>query len=167
VGTPDDVQIWRAADVDTQHEQSLRDLVTLLQREIADRVERERVHELEIASQRRELAVRFDYEATLEERLREHDERIEQQDEAVALTADRRRLAAELAAESQRADAAGHERDLVVAELAAERRRASYRAVQRVVAWLQRHRIVSAAVRLTARVVTTRSNVPETPRPRA
>jgi hypothetical protein len=155
------VGIWQPAGA--QSEAELRDAVALLQTELAERLEREHVHEVEIGYQRRELALRFEYQASLEERLRECGEQIRQQDEAGLISADRRRLAGELADAQQEATVAWAARDQVQAQLDAERCRVSHRTVQRAVAWLQRHRVVRAAVKGAVRVVTTRSNVSGTP----
>jgi chromosome segregation ATPase len=153
VGASDEVRILKPVTATTRREHELCELVARLEAKLADFAEREQVHELEIAAQRRELAVRFEYEAALEERLRECREQIERlaENEQGRVTAERRRLAGELADEQQRAEHARVERDRVQAELDAERRRVSYRAAQGVLGWLQEHRVAHGVARELAR----------------
>jgi hypothetical protein len=150
----------------------LRERVGELEAELSERIERERIRELELSSQRHELEVRFAYNATLEQRVLEHQRQIEwlqghleseehrfaaehqQLTEEIERSAEALAVERERVAEHQRAvDWFQRERDLARAELDAERQRVSYRAVQRVTSWARRHRILSALFRRAARVV--------------
>jgi hypothetical protein len=150
----------------------LRERVGELQAELSERIERERIRELELASQRHELEIRFAYNATLEQRVLEHQQQIawlqsHLEHEAQRFAGEHQRLTDEIergaealavererVAEHQRAvDWFQRERDLAREELAAERRRVSYRAVQRVANWVRKHRVLSAVLRRAARVV--------------
>jgi hypothetical protein len=130
----------------------LRELADSLQSQQNELVERERIHELEIVAQRRELEVRFAFEATLEERLLDYQREIERLHAQVEMEV-QRRFAAELLAESARVAQAQRERDDVRRELDAERRRISYRAVQRAVVPITKGRAVFAKLRRTGRVM--------------
>ena len=134
----------------TRREYELRELVDELQAQLA---ERERIHELEIVAQRRQLEVRFAFESTLEKRLLEYQHRLEQSYEEVDV---QRRIAAELAAEREQVAEAVREREEVVRVLDAERRRISYRAMQSVVVQVKKRRIVFGVVRRAARVIEAR-----------
>jgi hypothetical protein len=128
----------------------LRELVDELQARLADR---ERIHELELVAQRRELEVRFAFEATLEQQLRDYQQQVEQ---AHAETDAHRRVAAEVPAERENAAKAVREREEVARVLEAERRRISYRAMQSVVAQVKKRRLLFAASRKAARVIEAR-----------
>ena len=156
----------------TRRDWELRERVGEMQAELAERIERERIRELELASQRHELEIRFAYNATLEQRVLEHQQQIawlhgHLEHESQRFAAELQRLAEEIeraaealavererVAEHQRAvDWFQRERDLVRSELEAERRRMSYRAVQRVATWVRKHRVLSGLLRRSARVV--------------
>ena len=156
----------------TRRDWELRERVGELQAELSERIERERIRELELASQRHELEIRFAYNATLEQRVLEHQQQIawlqsHLEHEAQRFAGEHQRLVEEIersaealafererVAEHQRAvDWFQHERDYVREELAAERRRVSYRVVQRAANWLRKHRVLSAVLRRAARVV--------------
>ena len=156
----------------TRRDWELRERVGELQAELSERIERERIRELELASQRHELEIRFAYNATLEQRVLEHQQQIawlqghleseerrfgsehQRLAEEIERGAEALRLERERVAEHQRAvDWFQRERDSARAELDAERQRVSYRVVQRGTAWLRRHRILSAVLRRAARVV--------------
>jgi hypothetical protein len=121
----------------------LHELVDQLQTQRDALVHRERIHELEIVAQRRELELRFVFEATLEERLRECQQQIEVLHTRTE-TDMQRRFAIELAAERDRTAEAQRERDEIRRELGAERQRISYRTVQRVVVPVTRGRVFFA-----------------------
>jgi chromosome segregation ATPase len=165
-----------------RREWELRERVAELESEVAERIERERIRELELGSQRRELEVRFAYNAALEQRVLEHQQQIEwlhgqferqhqgnvaeqqrvaEENQRVVdqLTAERERLGEALTlerervAEHQRAvEWFQHERDEVRRELDAERRRLSYRLVQRATTWVNRHRFLKGVLRRFARL---------------
>jgi hypothetical protein len=142
----------------------LRERVAELETELDQRIERDRIRELELASQRRELEVRFAYNAALEQRVLEHKQELDwmhQQFAAQAqgIASEQERAAGEIAAERERvsaeherAERLERERDAVLWELAAERGRVSYQLVQRVAARARKHRVVYVTLRRTARV---------------
>jgi hypothetical protein len=130
----------------------LQGLVDELQAQRDLRIQRERIHELEIAAQRRELDVRFAFEATLEQRLLEYQRQIESLHAHVDIEV-QRRFAAELCAEREHVAEARRQRDDIVRELDAERRRISYRTVQRVVIPVTKGRAFFAMLRRTARAI--------------
>ena len=155
----------------SRREWELRERVDELESELAERLERERIRELELVSQRHELEVRFAYNAMLEERVVDHANQVHllhghinaaaehYAAERQRVDADFHALAAELAAERehvaevQRAlEEAQRERDEARVELAAERQRLSYRAVQGLANRIRRHRYLSAILRRTARL---------------
>lgn len=155
----------------SRREWELRERVEELQIELAERLERERIRELELLSQRHELEVRFAYNAMLEERVVDHANQIgllhghinaaaeHYAAERERVDAEFHALATELAAErehlaeAQRArEEMERERDAIRSELAAERQRLSYRAVQRLASRVGKHRYLSALLRRTARV---------------
>ena len=157
----------------TRREWELGERVAELETELSERIERERIRELELASQRHELEVRFAYNAMLEERVLDHQQQIEFlhrhiDAESQRFNDERQRGAAELTAEREHVAAAQREvaeirlemeaversRDDVQRELDAERRRFSYRVVQRVATRLKKHRLLSAVLRRASRVVT-------------
>src|SRR5579859_6214788 len=59
-----------------RREWDLRERVEELESELKERVERDRIRELELVSQRHELEVRFAYNAMLEERVLDHANQI-------------------------------------------------------------------------------------------
>jgi hypothetical protein len=130
----------------------LHELVGKLQAQRDAFVQRERVYELEIVSQRRELEVRFAFEVTLEERLLEYRQQIESLRAEVEIEVERR-FAAQLATERERVSEAQRERDEIRRELEAERRRISYRTVQRVVVEMTKGRAFLATLRRNARTI--------------
>ena len=147
-----------------RREWDLRERVAELEAELDKRVERDRIRELELASLRRELEVRFAYNAALEQRVLEHKQELDWMHQQFALqaqgfAAEQERAAAELAAarerveeQQRRAEALQHEVDGVRAELEAERGRVSYRLVQRITTRVRKHRVVFVTLRRTARV---------------
>jgi hypothetical protein len=130
----------------------LQGLVDELQAQRDLRSQSERIHELEIASQRRELDVRFAFEATLEQRLLECQQQIESLHAHVDIEV-QRRFAAQLSVEREHVLEAQRERDDVRRELDAERQRISYRTAQRVVIPVTKGRAFFAMLRRTARVI--------------
>lgn len=148
-----------------RREWELRERVAELESDLAERIERERIRELELVSQRSELNVRFAYNAALEQRVLEHQRQVEWLHDQFALqaqgfAAEHQRIADECAAERERAaelrrtiEAVQRERDEVRAEFDAERRRVSYQAVQRLITRARKHRVVFAMLRRTARVI--------------
>jgi colicin import membrane protein len=148
-----------------RREWELRERVAELQSELGERIERERIRELELASQRRELEVRFAYNAALEQRVLEHQHQVEWLHgqfalQAQSFAAEHQRVADEFAAERERVaelqraiEAIQRERDDARAELDAERRRVSSRAVQRWTSRVKKHRVLFAMLRRTARVI--------------
>ena len=167
-----------------RREWELRERIDELQAELTERVERERIRELELTSQRHELEVRFAYNAMLEERVVDHIKQIEwlhkhAEGEAERFAVEHRRIAAEhervvselearyagLAAEyaalHENADGlrrawegTQQERDAIRSELDTERRRISNRIAQRLAARLRKHPFVSRVVRRAASVFT-------------
>jgi len=156
----------------SRREWELRERVEELEAELAERLERERIRELELVSQRHELEVRFAYNAMLEERVVDHANQIgllhghinaaaeHYATERQRVDAEFHALAAELAAEREHLAQARRtieeverERDGTQNELAAERSRLSYRMVQRVTSRVKKHRYLSALLRRTARLV--------------
>jgi len=141
----------------------LSERVAELEAELDQRIERDRIRELELSSLRRELDVRFAYNAALEERVLEHKQQIDWMHQQFALqvqgfAADQERAAQELAVERergheqrQRADALEGDVAGLRAELDAERGRVSYRLVQRITRRAQKHRVVFVTLRRTAR----------------
>jgi hypothetical protein len=137
--------------------------VTELETELDQRIERERIRELELASLRRELEVRFAYNATLEQRMLDHKQQLDWMHEQFALqaqgyAAELERVSQQLVEERARideqhrhADELAHELEAVRSELAAERARVSYRLVQRLTRRTQNHRVVFVTLRRTAR----------------
>jgi chromosome segregation ATPase len=136
----------------TQRVNDLRDQVDDLRTERDALVQRERIHELEIVAQRRELDLRFAFEATLEERLLEYQRRIDALHAHLEVEV-QHRFAAELATVREHIAHAQRERDAVRGELDAERQRLSYRAVQPVALQMTKSRAVVTTLRRTARVI--------------
>lgn len=131
-----------------RREWELRERIDELQSALTERIERERIRELELMSQRHELEVRFTYNAMLEERVVDHADQIawlhkHADGEAERFAVQDRRIATEHE----------RERDEIRAELDAERRRLSYRVVQRLVSRMKKHRVISALLRRAARVI--------------
>jgi len=129
--------------------------------------ERERVHELEIAALRRELEIRLAYNATLEQDAAErqhhtdwlysHIEHVTSVFEAErhrsneVLQGERSRLAKELAAERRRTEEAVRALQRVTQDLEAERKRISYILVQRMASRVSKHRAFFAWLGRAAR----------------
>jgi chromosome segregation ATPase len=165
-----------------RREWELRERIDELRAELTERLERERIRELELMSQRHELEVRFAYNAMLEERVVDHVKQIEwlhkhAEGEAERFAVEHRRIAAEhqrvvSELESRYAELAAdyatlhenadglrrawedtqHERDALRSELDAERGRLSNRIARRLAAHVRKHPFLSSVVRRAARV---------------
>lgn len=130
-----------------RREWELCERIDELQSALTERIERERIRELELMSQRHELEVRFTYNAMLEERVVDHADQIAWLHKHADGEAERFAVEARYANQFQR------ERDEIRAELDAERRRLSYRVVQRLVSRMKKHRVISALLGRAARVI--------------
>ena len=130
-----------------RREWELCERIDELQSALTERIERERIRELELMSQRHELEVRFTYNAMLEERVVDHADQIAWLHKHADGEAGR------FAAEARYANQFQRERDEIRAELDAERRRLSYRVVQRLVSRMKKHRVIFALLRRAARVI--------------
>src|SRR5262245_51401162 len=92
-----------------RREWELRERVAELESELEERIERERIRELELASQRRELEVRFAYNAALEQRVVERVQEVDWMHEQFArqaegFAAEREHTARELEGERARVE---------------------------------------------------------------
>jgi hypothetical protein len=135
----------------TRKEWDLSERVTELQGQLTERVERERVRELEISSLRHELELRFGYNSALERNAVERQGHIDRLDAHIeqitnVFSAEMTRLSAEvaterhrleqanlrIAAETARADEAVSALAAAEQTILAERQRISYRLVTRL-----------------------------------
>lgn len=126
-------------------EWDLMERVAELEGQLAERVERERVREIEISSLRHELELRFEHNSSLDRSLREARQRVEWMQSHIdhitrVFATESANSQTALVSERRRADDESQARRQAEEALAAERARIAYRLFQRLVGPFARRR---------------------------